>query len=117
MKNKDKLIQKLKVASMTGAVTLGMATPVFAAGVKELISQVIGTVGDIFVMIGAVLLIWAIGQLVMAFKNEDADAKSRAIMLIVSSALLISVKTIAKGVLDAAGAGAEGITTGSSLLK
>ena len=57
-------------------------------------TNLIAIVCDIFRMIGAVLLVWAIGQLVMAFRNEDADSKSRAMMVLVCAILLISVKTV-----------------------
>ena len=66
--------------------------PTIEAG--NMMTNLIAIVCDIFRMIGAVLLVWAIGQLVMAFKNEDADSKSRAMMVLVCAILLISVKTV-----------------------
>ena len=54
----------------------------------------------IFMWIGIILLAWAIGMLVLAFKNEDADSKSRAIMLIVVSVVLISLRPIMGAVLS-----------------
>lgn len=59
-----------------------------------LMGKIVGTVLSIFQWIGVLLLVWGVGQLVMAFKNEDADSKSRAIMMIVSSALLIGLKAL-----------------------
>ena len=44
------------------------------------------------------LLVWAIGQLVLAFKNEDADSKSRAVMVLAVAILLMSVKQIYESV-------------------
>ena len=46
---------------------------------------------------GWLLLAWGIGQLVLAFKNEDADSKSRAMMLIVVAIILTVVGTIFNG--------------------
>lgn len=66
--------------------------PTIDAG--NMMTNLITIVCDIFRMIGAVLLVWAIGQLVMAFKNEDADSKSRAMMVLVCAILLISVKSV-----------------------
>lgn len=57
-----------------------------------LMGGIIDTVLQVFQWIGILLLVWGIGQLIMAFKNEDADSKSRAIMMIVSSVLLIGLK-------------------------
>ena len=60
--------------------------PTIEAG--NMMTNLIAIVCDIFRMIGA------IGQLVMAFRNEDADSKSRAMMVLVCAILLISVKTV-----------------------
>lgn len=83
-------------------ITAGLftLTPLYAYAIPEevnagaLVDNLILTVCDIFRMIGAILLVWALGQLVMAFKNEDADSKSKAMMVLVCSILLLSVKTI-----------------------
>lgn len=75
---------------------MAFALPQVEAG--QLMDQLIGTVCDVFRMIGALLLVWAIGQLVLAFKNEDADSKSRAMMVLVASILLLSLKSIYEAV-------------------
>ena len=63
------------------------------------LSSVMGNVQKIvyalFKSIGFVLTIWGIGQLVLAFKNEDSDSKSRAIMSIVAGIALYAFPTIA----------------------
>lgn len=67
----------------------------YAAGVNvdNLFGSIIGMVTKIFFYIGSILLVWGIGQLVLAFKNEDADSKSRAVMVIVVSVGLMAVGT------------------------
>lgn len=57
-------------------------------------STIVNFVFKIFGYIGAVLGVWGIGSLILAFKNEDADAKSRAIMLLGAAILLLSLKSI-----------------------
>jgi hypothetical protein len=42
-------------------------------------------------------------MLVLAFKNEDADSKSRAMMMAVVSIVLISIKTILNSVMSGTG--------------
>lgn len=86
------------IASITSAMAAIIGTTGMYAGtasniVKSLLSYVFG----IFFWIGVVLLAWGVGQLVLAFKNEDADSKSRAIMLIIASIVLMSVGTIFSG--------------------
>lgn len=85
--------------SVVMAGTAIMTSPLFVMANTEvdingMFTTLIGTVCQIFFYIGAILLVWSIGQLVLAFKNEDADSKSRAIMVLVCSLLLMSVKTI-----------------------
>ena len=60
----------------------------------EMVNKLVSLVCTMFSLIGAILLVWAIGQLVLAFKNEDADSKSRAMQVLVVAVLLCSVKLI-----------------------
>lgn len=80
---------------MTAGVTLS-AMPIFAmaGGADDMFGTLVGYVCKIFFYIGAILLVWAVGQLVLAFKNEDADSKSRAVMVLVCAVLLMSIGTI-----------------------
>lgn len=85
---------KLTRAGMIASTAI-IANPMFVmAGVDGMFGKLIGYVAKIFFYIGSILLIWSIGQLVLAFKNEDADSKSRAIMVLVCSLLLMSVGPI-----------------------
>lgn len=86
--------------------------PSFAGNVsaKAMVGNMIGIVCSIFSYIGMLLLVWGIGQLVLAFKNEDADSKSRAMMLIVASIVLMSVRAIV-GTLGLDITIGEGLTT------
>ena len=78
----------------------------FAAGeATAIIGSVLGIVMDIFMYIGIVLLVWSIGMLILSFKNEDADSKTRAIMLLIVSIVLIALKPLVDGVLTVVGAG------------
>lgn len=65
---------------------------------ENLVAKLAGTILDIFRWIGVLLLIWSVGQVVMAFKNEDADSKSRAMMMAIVSIMLITLKTILKAI-------------------
>ena len=76
-----------------------------AAGIDDMFGTLISYVFKIFFYIGAVLLAWSIGQLIMAFKNEDADSKSRAVMVIVVSCLLMSAGGIYSAAVTALGKG------------
>lgn len=101
----------------TSAVAFNfMAMSTLASGsgnvnMSAMFGSLIAMVCDIFFYIGAILLVWAIGQLVLAFKNEDADSKSRAVMVLVCAVLLLSVKTIYNAIVDSSGAGVQATTS------
>ena len=98
---KEQAMEKMyPVLCSTGVIFGGMVGNVCYAGNEEpTLSGVMGNVEKIvyalFKSIGFVLTIWGIGQLVLAFKNEDSDSKSRAIMSIVAGIALYAFPTIA----------------------
>lgn len=87
------------VAGSTASAALVGTSFAFASGTtaKSLVQGMLGYVFTIFKYIGWLLLAWGIGQLVLAFKNEDADSKSRAMMLIVVAIILTVIGTIFNG--------------------
>ena len=91
------------VAAVVPFVPMALADTSSTA--SDLISKVLGVICDIFLGIGVLLLAWSVGMLFLAFKNDDADSKSRAMMMMIVSIVLIAFKTILKGVLDSAGTG------------
>lgn len=68
-----------------------------------IIKSLVDVMLKIFFYIGIVLLVWSIGMLILAFKNEDADSKSRAIMLLVVSVSLIGLRFLVSAVLGSVG--------------
>ena len=76
-----------------------------AVNTADIFGTLIGYICQIFLYIGIIIMVWAVGQLVLAFKNEDADSKSRAVMVMVCSIILMSVGQIVKTVLDSTGTG------------
>lgn len=88
-----------------GMLLYALPMMTMAAGIDDMFGTLISYVFKIFFYIGAVLLAWSIGQLIMAFKNEDADSKSRAVMVIVVSCLLMSAGGIYSAAVTALGKG------------
>lgn len=84
------------------------------AGINDMFSSILGAVFQIFFYVGALLLAWSIGQLILAFKNEDADSKSRAVLVIVVSCLLLSSKQIYNSIIT--NLGNDAIKAGNSPL-
>lgn len=60
----------------------------------KLVGRILGFIIKIFFYVGVILLLWAIGQLVFAFKNDDADSKTKAAMLLVVSVILMAIKPV-----------------------
>lgn len=64
----------------------------------EVIERFITQILDIFKYVGVIMAIWGAVQLIQAFRNEDADSKSRAIMVLVSAIFLMGIKSVLQGV-------------------
>ena len=71
-----------------------MAVPVMADGVDptEIVMGLLDIVFTIFLYIGIMLAVWGAGMLILAFKNEDADSKTKAMMTLVVAVCLIAIK-------------------------
>lgn len=103
-----KIQDKLKKAALCASVlsVCGIAIPTAFADegtMDTIVGSIIDVIVDIFKYIGVVLLVWSVGMLVLAFKNEDADSKTRAIMLLIVSIVLIGIGAFLKPILEAAG--------------
>lgn len=92
----------LFAALMLAAVTFMLIVrPAFAVEgeqtVKDILEEMISIVGLVFSAVGVILAVYSVGQLVLAFKNEDADSKSRASTMLVVAVILIAFPAIVKG--------------------
>lgn len=63
----------------------------YASTIRDLIEKIVSIIGTIFQAVGAVLTVYSVGQLILAFKNEDADSKSRASTMMVVGVVLIAL--------------------------
>lgn len=98
-------IKNLKYVTAAALTTYALTSPVGAladgatinisgnADAKQIVGNIIGIIIDVFFYIGVLLACWSVGMLVLAFKNEDADSKSRAMMMLVCSVCLIGIRT------------------------
>lgn len=92
----------LFAALMLAAVTFMLIVrPAFAVEgedtVKDILTEMISIVGLVFSAVGVILAVYSVGQLVLAFKNEDADSKSRASTMLVVAVILIAFPAIVNG--------------------
>ena len=85
---------KKECVALTAIAATAMPMTVCAANGSALMGKILDVITTIFTYIGILLLAWSIGMLVLAFKNEDADSKSRAMMLLVVSVVLIGLDGI-----------------------
>lgn len=76
---------------MAGAT---FAAPSASAGdpATTVLQNMITLIEKVFKYVGIILAVYSIGQLVMAFKNEDADSKSRATTMLVVACVLIGIQ-------------------------
>ena len=87
----------MSIATATTCAFASTTTTKTTGTAEGLVQNLLGYVFAIFKYIGWLLLAWGVGQLVLAFKNEDADSKSRAMMLLVVAIILTSIGTIFNG--------------------
>lgn len=62
--------------------------------ISSVANNMVNIIGLVFRSVGVILAVYAVGQLVLAFKNEDADSKSRASTMLVVGIVLIALPTI-----------------------
>ena len=98
---------RLKASLISGGATMALFAPIALAApasvdIDATVKLVLAKILDIFFYIGLLLLAWSVGMLVLAFKNEDADSKSRAMMMMVVAAALVGFKAFLNAILPAA---------------
>lgn len=98
MTKKDKILVLGIFAALTMLVIAMIVNPALASGykneIKGVLENMIGIIGTIFIAVGVILTVYAVGTLVLAFKNEDADSKSRASTMLVVGVCLMSIPKI-----------------------
>ena len=96
MKNKFSNISSRTKKEFAALATVASAMPmaVYADKADTLVNEIVSIICKIFRYIGILLLAWSIGMIVLAFKNEDADSKSRGMMLAFVSCVLIAIEPI-----------------------
>lgn len=94
LKNAVACIAVIGMATVSANLTASNAADIDGKEeITKMLNGVVDVISLIFSAIGIVLFIYNLGTLVMAFKNEDGDSKSRA-----SSNLIVAVFLIAIGV-------------------
>jgi fumarate reductase subunit D len=64
--------------------------------IKNVLGSMVNIIGTVFQAVGVILAVYSVGQLVLAFKNEDADSKSRASTMLVVGVVLIAIPSLIK---------------------
>jgi len=90
---------RFKAAAFMGMMYATVGAPMLVRAdykdtVNNLLVQLVDIIGFIFRTVGIVLSVYAIGSLIMAFKNDDADSKQRASTLLVVGVVLIAMPSI-----------------------
>ena len=78
-------------------IIVSYSAPVYADygdTIKDVMNSMVEVVETIFKAVGAILGVYSVGQLILAFKNEDADSKSRASTMLVVAIALIAMPGI-----------------------
>lgn len=91
------LIAVLVATFVLGNLTIALAAPISGETVATEVIKIICTIAR---LIGVVLAVWGIVQMILAFRNEDADSKTKATMTIVVGALLFGLSFVIKPLVE-----------------
>lgn len=96
---KEKALNKampalLAVAGVLSTIVPGYALPGEGTSPETLITSIIGIVLTLARYIGIVLVVTGVFQLVMAYKDDNADSKTRGVQLAIVGVILIGLKTL-----------------------
>ena len=93
--------EKALAPMVAAGAAMGLTPTVYATtagggdnAATDAMTTIINVVFKIFQYIGIILALWGAGSLIMAFKNEDADSKSRAIMCLVVGIALVALRAL-----------------------
>ena len=63
-------------------------------GADNMMTNILGIVLTVFRYIGIFMTVWGVAMVVMAFRNEDAEGKTKGIMVAVAGIVLVTLKSI-----------------------
>lgn len=78
-------------------ITPAFAKPTVPNGLAEVVGDFVFYIGLIFQVVGVLIGVYAAGQMIMAFKDDNPDAKTRASTLLVVAFILIVMPSIIDG--------------------
>lgn len=86
-----------KILSFAMLILVTTCVPCFASEVSiptDIVENMIDVILLVFRIIGVLMAVYSIGALVLAFKNEDPDSKTKNASMMVVSLILIFLKTL-----------------------
>ena len=98
-KKKNSFVRIAMPLALIAAILLTTGI-VFAATAEDIIRDVCDILFSIARYIGIILFAWGCISLALAFKNEDADSKSRSVLLVVVAIVLIVLKSLFWSIID-----------------
>lgn len=94
----------LILAAMFSIMSIGLlsvsAAPANEGDVESLMRQILDVIFMIFRYVGILLFVWSVAQLVLAFKNEDADSKQRSMIMAIISIVLITLDVLVNPIIQ-----------------
>ena len=78
-----------------------------AAQIASMVGKFTSFIADAFVVVGIMIVVYAVSQFALAFKDDNPEQKSRGTIMLVVGIILIFIKTFAKAILNAAGVPAD----------
>lgn len=89
------MFKKMASVFMCAAVMIPMAT-FCAPTTDQVMNGVLNIIFEVAKYVGIVLAVSGIFQLILAYKDDNADGQSRAVRLVVVALILLGLKTLVK---------------------
>jgi uncharacterized membrane protein HdeD (DUF308 family) len=104
-KNKASWAMSGAIAAVFGYVLMpvtslasGLGSYTSKVDAKGMTTGLIKQIGSLMTYVGAVVLAVGVIQVILAFKNEDADGKTRGMLVAVTGIALVAIDSILKAV-------------------
>lgn len=82
------------VSTVCSTCDIAWANGNVSGSIADILGDFVSIITTIFQAVGVILGVYSAGQLIMAFKNDDADSKSRAGTMLVTAISLIAFPVV-----------------------
>lgn len=68
------------------------------ANAADIMGKVVGLIFSIFQLVGLLLSVWGLSQIIMGFKDDNPDSKTKGVTFMLVGVLLMCLQALAKSI-------------------